>query len=483
MPSLKKNFFWNSALTLSGYVFPLLTFPYITRVLGAENFGKANFAMSIVDYAILFSTLGLATIGYRYIPQCNEDRQKREDVFNHLVTLHILLTIFILVVYAICVFTIPQLSSNKLLFFIGSTKIIFNIFLVEWLFQGMQDFRYITLRTLFTRVLYVICVFVFVQESKDYDIYFYLTIAQVIVNALINWHYTKKFVSFRFQLKGCREYLFPVFSMGVNRILLSFYLTFNVIFLGIVCGDLAVGYFSTATRLYAIFLSFLNAYNGVFVPYLNDLFGRREFDKFKQMIKHSFSIVGFVSIPLVIICVIYGPEIILLIAGANYQSSVLPFRIIIFQVIFIGLAQILENQILLSLKKFKEVLICTAVSTSLSIFILLYFTARYAEVAAAYAVAVPHFLEMLLLYRYAKKSLDISFPFKEYSMHLLACIPIVIFCILIKLLINNYIIVLFAGCSISCVYYLLIEYYVVRQQMIVSQISSFVQKSTHFIKK
>ncbi len=190
MPSLKKNFFWNSALTLSGYVFPLLTFPYITRVLGAENFGKANFAMSIVDYAILFSTLGLATIGYRYIPQCNEDRQKREDVFNHLVTLHILLTIFILVVYAICVFTIPQLSSNKLLFFIGSTKIIFNIFLVEWLFQGMQDFRYITLRTLFTRVLYVICVFVFVQESKDYDIYFYLTCARVILNVLISWQCT-----------------------------------------------------------------------------------------------------------------------------------------------------------------------------------------------------------------------------------------------------------------------------------------------------
>lgn len=482
MSSLKKNFFWNSALTISGYVFPILTFPYVTRVLGAENFGKANFAMSVVDYAILFSTLGLATIGYRYIPQCNDDRTKREDVFNHLVTLHILLTIVILAIYSICVLTIPQLSNNRLLFFIGSTKIFFNIFLVEWLFQGMQDFRYITLRTLFTRALYVVSVFVFVRKSSDYDIYFYLTIAQIVVNALINWHYTKKFVSFKFKLKGCKEYLFPVFSMGINRILLSFYLTFNVIFLGIVCGDLAVGYFSTATRLYAIFLSFLNAYNGVFVPYLNDLFGRKEYDKFKQMIKHSFTIVGFVSIPLVVICVVYGPEIILLTAGSDYEQSVLPFRIIIFQVIFIGLAQILENQILLSLKKFKEVLICTAVSTFLSIIILLYFTSRYAEVAAAYAVAVPHVLEMLLLYKYAKKSLDISFPFKEYSMHIMACVPIVIFCIAIKLLVSNYILVLLIGCSISCVYYLLIEYYVVKQQMIVSQIDGLLLKTSHFFK-
>ena len=177
-----------------------------------------------------------------------------------------------------------------------------------------------------------------------------------------------------------------------------------------------------------------------------------------------------------------GPEIILLTAGSDYEQSVLPFRIIIFQVIFIGLAQILENQILLSLKKFKEVLICTAVSTFLSIIILLYFTSRYAEVAAAYAVAVPHVLEMLLLYKYAKKSLDISFPFKEYSMHIIACVPIVIFCIAIKLLFSNYILVLLIGCSISCVYYLLIEYYVVKQQMIVSQIDGLLLKTSHFFK-
>ena len=170
MSSLKKNFAWNGILTISGYLFPLLTFPYVTRVLGAENFGIANFAMSIVDYAILFSTLGLATIGYRYIPQCNDDRESREDVFNHLVSLHIIMTGIILVIYTVCVFVIPQLSSNKPLYFIGATKIIFNIILVEWLFQGMQDFRFITLRTLLVRSLYVVAVFLFVRKSSDYDI-------------------------------------------------------------------------------------------------------------------------------------------------------------------------------------------------------------------------------------------------------------------------------------------------------------------------
>ena len=477
MSSLKKNFAWNGILTISGYLFPLLTFPYVTRVLGAENFGIANFAMSIVDYAILFSTLGLATIGYRYIPQCNDDRESREDVFNHLVSLHIIMTGIILVIYTVCVFVIPQLSSNKPLYFIGATKIIFNIILVEWLFQGMQDFRFITLRTLLVRALYVVAVFLFVRKSSDYDIYFYLTIAQVVVNAVINWHYTRQFVSFRFQIKGCKKYLFPVLSMGVNRILFSFYLTFNVIYLGMLCGNLAVGYFSTATRLYTIFLSILNAYNGVFVPFLNSLYGKNELEQFKKMIHYSFSIVGFVSIPLIIVCVIFAPEIIRITAGAGYEPAILPFRIVIFQVFFIGLAQILENQILLSLKKFKEVLVCTSVCTLLSVIILLSFTAKYGEVAAAYAVAVPHVLESVLLYHYAKKSLHFTFPSKEYLYHLSVCVPIVMLCLALKQWCPNYIMSLVLGCGISMVYYFLIEYHVVRQEMVTSQIDNVLHKA------
>ncbi len=475
MPSLKKNLVWNSILTISGYLFPLLTFPYITRVLGAENFGIANFAMSIVDYAILFSTLGLATIGYRYIPQCNDDKQRREDVFNHLVTLHILMTGIILVIYTLCVFLIPQLSSNKPLYFFGTTKIIFNVILVEWLFQGMQDFRYITLRTILIRTVYVISIFLFVRKSEDYDIYFYLTIAQVIVNAIINWRHTRKFVTFRFQIRGCKQYLFPVFSMGINRILFSFYLTFNVIFLGMVCGNLAVGYFSTATRLYTIFLSFLNAYNGVFVPYLNSLYGRNELDQFKRMIHFSFSIVGFVSIPLVTVCVILAPEIIRITAGKGYEAAIMPFRIVIFQVFFIGLAQILENQILLSLKKFKEVLICTSICTLFSILILLIFTARYGEVAAACAVAIPHVLEAALLYHYAKKNITFTFPYKEYLSHLIVCVPIILLCLFLKMWSSHYLISLIVGCSISVVYYFVVEYHVVKQEMVTTQINSILQ--------
>ncbi|MBR6981466.1 MAG: flippase [Prevotella sp.] len=470
MSTLKRNLVWNTLLTISGYVFPLLTFPYVTRVLGAENFGMANFALSVVDYAILFSMLGITAIGARYIPQCNEDKAKRDDVFSHLVTIHILLSVAILLIYTACVFLIPKLSEHKVLYFVGASKIIVNIFLVEWLFQGMQDFRYITLRTLVIRTLYVLCIFVFVRKSDDYDNYFYVTIAQVALNAAINWKYARKYVTFKFSLNGVKEYVFPVFSMGVNRILLSFYVTFNPIFLGSLCGDESVGHFTVATRLYGIFLSFLGAYNGVFVPHLNTLLGKNDLEQFRKMVGLSFEIVSFVAIPIIIVGSCLAPEIIRLLAGAGYERAILPFQIVLWQVLFVGLAQILENQILLSMKKFKEVLACTAICTTLSVLILLMFTRRHAEVASAYAVAIPHFLEAILLYYYAKKAIPMDFPVRRYVVTTLVCLPMAGMCLASKYFWADYRLILAVCLTISAIYYLSMMCFVVKDQFLISQL-------------
>lgn len=472
MSSIKKNLVWNFILTISGYLFPLLTFPYVTRVLGAGNLGSANFALSIVDYAILFSTFGLGTIGYRFIPQCNDNVEKRNHVFSHLVSLHILMSALVLLLYIFSIFFIDQLRDHYVLYLIGICKIIANIFLVEWLFTGMQDFRYVTLRTIVIRCLYVGCIFLFIRDEHDYDNYFYVTIGQVVFNALINWRYSRKFVTFTFEIKGIREYIFPVFSMGINRILLSFYGTFNVIFLGFICSNAAVGYYTTATKLYAIFLSVLNAYNGVFVPRLNYLLGKGDINTFKKMINSSLSIVTLVSIPVVIVGLCLADDIIRIIAGPGYERSVIPFQIVLVQVLMVGLAQIFENQILLSMKKFKDVLICTSVCTVLSVFIILLFVPTYAEVAAACAVAIPHLIECIILYKFAKRAMNFIFPYKTVLINFLICIPIAVLCLFSKHYYDSSATILCISIPFSFVYYLLVQLFFLKNQLLISQFNS-----------
>lgn len=459
MSSLSKNFFYNIILTISGYIFPFLTFPYLTRVLGPEGIGAANFALSVVDYAVLFSILGLGAIGTKEIAKCNNDPQKLNSVFSGLLSLHLMFMTVVALAYFIVVFSVPQLSGEYRLYLIGFIKIFFNVFLIEWLFQGLQNFKYVTFRSILTRLLYVIAIFVFVKSREDYWIYILITVLQVCLNALINLQYSRKFVKFEFSFSHTKEYVLPVVSLGINSILLSFYSTFITMYLGFVNGSEAVGYYTTSTKLYAIILSIISAFNGVMMPYLNSLYGKGDTGAMKQAIETSMSIVVFVSVPLVMYCGIMADDIIRMIAGPGFERSILPFQVVIGQVILVGISQITEIQILLTMDKLKTILVITFVSASCSVLIMLGFAEQYAEISAAYAVMIPHILECALLLFYSRKCIRFNFPLKPAITYLLLSLVGGISCIICKHFIVSYWLSIFVSALVMVLIYLIPLYF------------------------
>lgn len=437
MPNLSKNFFYNILLTISGYVFPLLTFPYVTRVLGPEGLGKANFVLGIVDYAVLFSSLGLGTIGIREIAKCSEDKEKLNRTFSQLLTLHLFLTIVISVVYFGAVICVPELRDNFSLYAIGFCKLLFNAFLIEWLFTGLQDFKYITIRTMVTRLIYVALVFLFVRENDDIMAYVVVTVAQVILNAIINWRYCTKVVTFTFRSDGVRMFFKPVLSLGINLLLLSFYSTFITLYLGFVCSDESIGYFTTSTKIYAIILSILSAFNGALMPYLNSLYGQGKMEELKSTINKSLLLVLYVSLPVTTYCFVMSEDVITLIAGAGYERAILPFRLIIIQVVLVGLSQITELQILLTYNKLKQILFITLCTTLMSVGIMVFFAPQYAELAAAYAVLIPHILECTLLLVFAYKCIKFNIKMKSVVMYAILSVFVFAECFVLKNHING----------------------------------------------
>lgn len=452
MNLLKKNLIYNGLLTVSQYIFPILTFPYVTRVLGADGIGTANFALSIVDYAVLFANLGLLTVGVKEISSCNDDTDKRSNVFSQLVSLHIISTIVVVIIYLLCCFLFDSFIEVQSMLLIGLSRIVLNIMVVEWLYQGMQNFKYVTVRSIIVRTIYVISIFIFVKDNSDYDIYFASTIALYVVNGMINWRYSKNYVQFRFTFSGIPIYAKSVITWGAINILLSFYTTFNVLYLGIECGNAAVGYYTTAIKLYAIFLSMFTAYNTVFIPYLNSMYAKGDEENFKKTLSTSFDIVSEVSLPIIFFCITLAPEIITIIAGNGFERSIYPFQIIIIQLLLVGLSQIMEMQILLTLGKNKEVFISTCISALLSVVIIVCCVPKFEEVASAYAVAIPHIIECILLMYFARKSLEFSFPIVKFLRNIFIYIPIIIICLLVKTLLINYILVILVS-TITCIVY------------------------------
>ena len=139
---LKRNILYSGFLTTSLYFFQFITYPYVARVLGVTNIGICNYVQSLVQYFTLFSMLGIMTMGVREIAKCNGDKEKLHRVFSRLFTLNLSLTILVLIVFLIAIENIPQFEPYRKLLYIGISQLFFNTFAVEWLFRGLEEFKY-----------------------------------------------------------------------------------------------------------------------------------------------------------------------------------------------------------------------------------------------------------------------------------------------------------------------------------------------------
>ena len=356
MTSIKKNFFYSSILTTANYIFPFITYPYVSRVLGVTNIGICNFIDSVINYYILFSMMGISIVGIREIAKSKHDKQELNRTFSGLIILNTLSTSLMLIILLVSIYTIPKLYEHKELMYLGALKLIANYLLVEWLYKGLEDFKYITIRTVIVKCIYVVSVFLFVHKADDYPIYYALLVGMVVVNAIFNILYARRFVSFRLDCKTVLKSCFrPSCVLGVYMLLTSMYTSFNVAYLGFVAGETEVGYYTTATKLFSIIMALFSAFTGVLLPRMSSLIAENKFDEFKSLLKKSIDFLMAISVPVILFTIIMASDIIEIIAGKGYEGAVTPMRIVMPLIFIIGYEQILIIQALMPLKKDKVI--------------------------------------------------------------------------------------------------------------------------------
>lgn len=360
---VKKNILYSTFLTGANYIFPLITYPYISRVLGPSSIGENEFALRIVGYFLLFASLGIATVGTREIAKCKLSHEERSRTFSSILVLNIISTIFILALYFICIYSVTSFQRVRPLLLIGSIQIAFTPFLIEWLYKGMEDFPYITKRSLAVRILYVISIFIFVKTKDDLPIYFSLTICSMVFNAMFNWSYKKKYVKFTFRGIQLRKYVKPYLTFGLYALLTSMYISFNVLFLGIVSTDIEVGYYSSATKLFSVILAFFTSFSAVMMPRMSNMLANNNVKSAQHLIYKSFELLYPLAFTIILIGEFFAPQIIMILSGPGYEGAILPFRIILPLIFIIGTEQIFIVQLLTPMGKDKAVLINSVIGS------------------------------------------------------------------------------------------------------------------------
>lgn len=428
MASLKINVLFSTILTISNYLFPLITFPYVTRVLGVNNIGICNFVDSIVHYFIVFSMMGMMATGIREIARTKGNRLELSSTYCSLLALNVVSSFIAIAILLIATFTIPQMKEYSFMFYIGAGKILANTLLIEWLYKGLEDFKFITARTIIIRSVYVVSVILFVKHNDDYILYFGLTVFSVVINAIVNLYYSRNFVSYSFKDISFKPYLKSFFVLGLYLVLTNMYTTFNVAYLGFVTDTVQVGYYTTATKLYTIIMGFFTAFTGVMLPRMSSLLAEGKKEELKRMTSLSFEILLAFSIPVIIVSEVCAPEIIQIIAGTGYEGAILPMRIVMPLMLIIGYEQIIILQVLMPMKQDSIILKNSIIGAAIAIIFNVLIVSKMACVGTAFVWIMSEIAVLFSAQYFVTKLLQMKFPFKSFFSRIIIAIPLYFFC-------------------------------------------------------
>ncbi|WP_428331697.1 flippase [Mucilaginibacter sp.] len=406
---IKKNLIYNALLSVSQFIFPLITFPYSSRILGPNGIGSINFIDSFTQYFILFAALGIPLYGVREISKHKSDQKALEKSFNEIFLIHIISAFVFSIIYLIIGFLIPNLRAHFDLVLVGITMVIFGVLSAEWLFQGMEKFAYITSRTLVVRIISVALLFIFLKKNSPPVVYYGVLASGVVVNGFINIFYLKRIIKINFSEVALKNHLKPLFIILGSTLAVSVYLLMDSVILGFLQSEKAVGIYATALRIVRLPLALIGAVNSVIIPRVARAYDQSNYQEINSYAQKSFGIICVLVFPIVVGIYISSPFLIHTFAGNKFNESIIPLQILAPLILIIGFANIVCVQLLAPMEQEKALLKIYFASMIFSLVINIFMIKYYSYLGASIGMILTETFATVVAYFYLKKIIDIVF--------------------------------------------------------------------------
>lgn len=419
--SIKVNFLYNLINTLSGILFPLITFPYASRIMEADGIGQVSFFTSIISYISLFTSLGIPIYAIREIAKVRDDSAMMSKTATEILLLHASLTVIGYNIVALLCCTIARISVDLPLFLVLSTTIFFNAIGCEWLYKGVEDFRYITLRGLAVRIIYVILLFTFVHSKTDILIYAGLTVLGTVGNNVFNFFRLRKYISlksFSYAELNIIRHIVPTLKIFALNVVISLYVNLDTIMVGFLKDNASVGYFEGATKITKLLLGVVQALQTAMIPRFSYLAKEDSMKEFDMLCQKVVDFVVFVSIPMTAGLLILAPSLIHLFCGPTYEPAILTLEIISPIIILISLSGIPCFQILYPLGHENLAIWSTMTGAIANLIACIIFIPIFAHNGGAIATVIGEVTVTLTMYIYGRKYINI----KYISPHYINCV-------------------------------------------------------------
>ena len=405
--SIKFNFIMNFILTVSNFLFPLIIFPYVSRVLLPEGTGKVAFALSIVSYFTLFASFGVATYGIRAIAQVRDDKDRLSKTMHELLFINIISMIIVYIALAIAILVVPKFAMEKELFWVTSLFILFTIVGVEWLYKGLEKYQYITVRTIVFKIASLFLVFLFVKEKSDYILFAFISIFAIVGSGVLNLINSRKLINYTLYSEyEFKKHLKPMFVLFLTSMAIAIYTSLDEGLLGLLSSPEQVGYYNAAVRVKGILFTLITSLGVVLLPRLSYYVENHMETEFHEALAKSTNFIIVIAASVVIFFTLFAKETILILAGENYVASIIPLQIVVWALILSAITNILGIQILLPLKKDKQLLFSVLCAATVDVIANFLLVPKLAAVGTALSVIAAELsvliVQIIILRQYIK---------------------------------------------------------------------------------
>lgn len=383
--SVKLNATLNVIKQLCSIIFPLITIPYVTRVLGATNYGKYTFSSSIIGYFTLLSALGISQYAIREGARIRDDKIRFNEFCNEIFTINIISTVATYILLIFCICTISRLHSYALILIVQSFSFILATIGADWVNSIYEDYFYITLRYIVIQGISLGLLFVLVRNPDDYVKYTFVTTFASTGGNILNIFYIRRYMhlSLRFG-KRLIKHLVPILILFANSIALTIYINSDITILGIFKSERDVGVYGVASKIYGVVKQLINAVIVVTLPRLSMFLGKDLKENYYSLLRKTENALISVLIPAIMGLFMMSSPIIDVIGGSEYIDGNISLKILSLALLFAVLGCYYSNCILIPCKGEKYYLIATIFSACLNIGANFYFIQKYSYNGAAF---------------------------------------------------------------------------------------------------
>ena len=442
--SIIKNYLYNLTYQVLIIILPLITASYLARVLGAEGNGIYIYTFTIVNYFILFGSLGISMYGQREIAYAQKDKVKRKKIFIELVIFRFIAIFIASIIYYYCFMRKGQYAIYyRILFF----ELLAAGFDISWFFQGMEDFKKTVLRNIVVRLTSVALIFIFVKEQSDLNKYLLIYAAADLLGNISLWFYLPKhFKGIKVKNITITKQIPAIILLFIPQIANKIYNMLDTTMLGRIIADKSeTGYYEQSQKIIRVLLTVVTSLGTVMVPRMASMFANGEHENINRYMKKSFNFTYLLSFPIIFGLIAISKDFVPWFFGPGYTKVILLMNIIAPIVLLMGVANIIGTQYLLPTKRQKEFSISVLGGIIVN-FILNYVMINlWQSVGACIATVLSQLIVDAIQWYYVKDEIDLKEMFKLSYKYLFAAVMMFICCILVRLFFSGFICIVIQG--------------------------------------